>query len=103
MLSRKDRAGGEEVPLTPLEFDNLVCVADALLDPDGWSAGYTAVNAVAFGLPIVCRPGAVARTRQSAAILTLLGETRTIAASASAYVEIVERIARAWMSRRTFS
>ena len=79
--------------LTPLEFDNLVCVADALLDPDGWSAGYTAVNAVAFGLPIVCRPGAVARTRQSAAILTLLGETRTIAASASAYVEIVERIA----------
>lgn len=80
--------------LMPIEFDNLVSVCDALLDPIGWSAGYTAVNAIAFGLPMLCLPGTLFRTRQSAAMLGRLGETRTIAASEAEYVEIAVRLAR---------
>jgi predicted O-linked N-acetylglucosamine transferase (SPINDLY family) len=80
--------------LDRIEFNNLLVVSDALLDPIGWSGGYTAIIAIAAVLPIVCMSGPVFRTRQSAGMLRMLGETRTIAHSEEEYVAIAERLAR---------
>ena len=86
---------GVELPeLNPTEFRNLLSVSDALLDSHGWTAGYTALDAIACGLPIITTMGGPFRTRQAGAMLTLMGETRTIAADVAGCVAVATRLAR---------
>jgi predicted O-linked N-acetylglucosamine transferase (SPINDLY family) len=72
-----------------------------VLDGIGWSGCNTTFEAVAIGLPVVTWPGALMRMRHSAAILTQMGVTETIAGSADDTVEIAVRLGRdpAWRAR----
>ena len=85
---------GVELPeLNPTEFRNLLCVSDALLDSHGWTAGYTALDAIACGTPIITTMGRPFRTRQAGAMLTLMGEARTIGRDVHECVAIATRLA----------
>ncbi len=66
--------------------------ANLYLDTIGWSGGNTTLEAVAHALPVVTLPGTFMRGRHSAAILTHIGVTETIADSEDAYVELAARL-----------
>lgn len=66
--------------------------ADLYLDTIGWSGGNTTLEAVAHALPVVTLPGTFMRGRHSAAILTHIGVTETIADSEDAYVDLAARL-----------
>ena len=87
------RHGAELPELNPTEFRNLLSLSDALLDSHGWTAGYTALEAIACGTPIITVMGRPFRTRQAGAMLTLLGETRTIGRDVDECVAIATRLA----------
>lgn len=80
--------------LNKIEFPNVMTLCDALLDAHGWTAGYTALDAIACGVPIVTLEGEYFRTRQASAMLRLMGETRTIGANTPDCVAIALRLAR---------
>ena len=71
---------------------NLAC--DVMLDSLYWSGGNTSLDAIACGLPVVTRPGAYMRGRQSAGMLTLLGLEELVVGSDEAYVELALRLGR---------
>ncbi len=73
-------------------FIDAVRQCDALLDTIGWSGGKSTLDCLAHGAPIVTLPGRFLRGRHSAAILTRLGVTDTIAESVDAYVAIAARL-----------
>ncbi len=82
------------LPSMPEErFIDAVRQSDALLDTIGWSGGKSTLDCLsAHDAPIVTLPGAFLRGRHSAAILTRLGVTDTIAESLDAYVAIAARL-----------
>lgn len=71
---------------------SLTWAADVFLSPLDWSGGTSTLDAVAYGIPVVTYPGEFARGRHSAAILTQLGATETIAASPDDYGAIAVRL-----------
>ncbi len=71
---------------------NLAC--DVMLDSLYWSGGNTSLDAIACGLPVVTRPGALMRGRQSAGMLSLMGLDELVVDSAEAYVETALRLGR---------
>lgn len=80
--------------LSPGRYAALNAQAHVYLDSVGWSGGNTTLEAVAHGLPVVTWPRGLMRGRHSAAILTALGVTDTVADSADAYVDIAVRLGR---------
>ncbi len=58
---------------SPGEFWNLMRISDVFLDTVAHSGGRTTLQAIACGLPIVTVRGALARQRQSSAMLDRLG------------------------------
>jgi CRISPR-associated protein Csy1 len=71
---------------------NAVC--DVMLDSVHWSGGNTSIDALAAGLPVVTRPGALMRGRQSAAMLAAMGLPQLVAADDAAYVETAVALGR---------
>ncbi len=75
-------------------FVGTVRLADILLDSIGWSGGKSTLDALAEAPVIVTHPGKLMRGRHTAAILTCIGVTETIAATIDDYVAIAIRLAR---------
>ena len=71
---------------------NLAC--DVMLDSLYWSGGNTSLDAIACGLPVVTRPGALMRGRQSAGMLSLMGLGELAVDSDEAYVDKALRLGR---------
>ena len=80
--------------LSPGRYASLNDQAHVYLDSVGWSGGNTTLEAVAHGLPVVTWPRGLMRGRHSAAILSKLGVTSTVADGADAYVDIATRLGR---------
>ncbi len=82
--------------LPRMEYDHylqLVQLADVFLDPPGsWSAGITAIEAIACALPLVTLPGNFLRNRQAYGLLARLGATETVAADEEHYVALAARL-----------
>ncbi len=77
--------------------------SDVFLDSLDWSGGNSTLEAVAYGLPVVTRPGKLMRGRHSSAILQQLGVTATIAQTEAEYVDIAVRLGLDAAWRRTIS
>ncbi len=90
-------------PMDRATFIQLMMLSDVFLDTVRWSGGHTALEALAVGLPIVTWPRGAMRGRHSAAFLTALGVTTTIAHNAEAYVDIAARLAADTPWRREVS
>lgn len=77
---------------------NRLC--DVMLDASRWSGGNTSLDALAAGLPIVTRPGAMMRGRQSMFMLQALGVPELVAEHEAAYLDLALRVAHdaAWRS-----
>jgi protein O-GlcNAc transferase len=67
-------------------------LADVYLDSIGWSGCNSTLEAISCNLPIVTLPGNLMRGRHSAAILTMMGLTETIASSLDEYIELAVRL-----------
>ncbi len=81
-------------PMTQERFLGSVAVADIVLDSLGWSGGKSTLDALAVSPVIVTHPGPLMRGRHTAAILTRIGITETIAETVDDYVAIAVRLAR---------
>jgi protein O-GlcNAc transferase len=79
-------------PQDPPHYAGLNAACDVYLDSLEWSGGNTTLEAVASGLPIVTLPGRLMRGRHSAAILTMMGVTETIARDKDDYVALAARL-----------
>jgi protein O-GlcNAc transferase len=88
-------------PQDPPHYAGLNAACDVYLDSLEWSGGNTTLEAVAAGLPVVTLPGRLMRGRHSAAILTMMGVTETIARSNDDYVSLAARLGTdpAWRRR----
>ena len=73
-------------------YAGLNAASDVYLDSLEWSGGNTTLEAAAAGLPIVTLPGRLMRGRHSAAILTMMGITETIARDKDDYVALAVRL-----------
>jgi predicted O-linked N-acetylglucosamine transferase (SPINDLY family) len=67
-------------------------ISDVFLDSFGWSGGITSIDAIACDLPIVTCPGNLMRSRQSYAMLNMIGVTETIAKDIEEYVKIAVKL-----------
>jgi len=85
------------------DYLNLLLVSDVFLDSLNWSGGLTALDAIAYGLPMVTLPGEYMRGRQSYGMLTQLGVTETIARDKDQYVELAVELGRDKQRRKTVS
>lgn len=74
------------------DFLSLNLAADVLLDSMEWSGGKTTLEALTCGLPAVTLPGRFMRGRHTAAMLTMMDATGTIAENKSTYCEIAIRL-----------
>lgn len=81
------------VELLPLrayaEFLGGVQAADLVLDTPWFSGGSTSLDALGVGTPIVTLEGTMARGRQTAGMLRLLGVDELIVTDSDAYVDLV--------------
>ena len=87
------------LPSMPQErFIDAIRQCDVLLDTIGWSGGKSTLDSLAHDAPIVTLPGHFMRGRHTAAILTRMGVTETVAASVDGYVDIAVQLAcdRGW-------
>lgn len=82
IVPRQDKVG----------FASLNYNADVFLDTLDWSGDNTALHAIAFGLPIVTRPGQWMRGRHAYAFLRVLQVEATIARDEAEYVAIAVRL-----------
>ncbi len=87
-------------PVDAADFFSLLRAGDVYLDSVGWSGGNTTLEAVTCGLPIVTLRGRLMRGRHSAAILTRVGATDCIAATADDYVNLSVALADPEARRR---
>jgi predicted O-linked N-acetylglucosamine transferase (SPINDLY family) len=76
------------------EFSAAIGAADVFLDSLGWSGCNSALEALAHDLPIVTWAGPLMRGRHSAAILTAMEATETLARDLDDYVAIAARLAK---------
>jgi protein O-GlcNAc transferase len=83
------------LPLLPhAEFRSALAVADVMLDTPAFSAGSSALDALAVGLPSIAEEGGFLRGRQSAAMLRLVGVPELVVENAQRYVEEALRVGR---------
>ncbi len=68
-------------------------LADAMLDPPGWSGGKSTLDCLPRHPAIVTWPGTFMRGRHTAAILRQIGCEATIASNADEYVSMAARLA----------
>jgi CRISPR-associated protein Csy1 len=81
------------LPLMPRQrYLQVARCCQAMLDCRYWSGGNTALDAFAVGLPVVARPGATMRSRQSTGLLQAMGLHELIAATESAALDITSRL-----------
>jgi predicted O-linked N-acetylglucosamine transferase (SPINDLY family) len=80
--------------LARTEFRSALAVADVMLDTPEFSAGSSALDALAVGLPIIAEEGGFMRGRQSAAMLRMVGVPELVADGAQRYVEQALRVAQ---------
>ncbi len=80
--------------LDPPRYFALNGRSDVFLDTIDWSAGQSAREALACGLPVVTLPGEFARGRFTQAFLRQIGLPETIAASLDEYVDIAAALGR---------
>jgi protein O-GlcNAc transferase len=80
--------------LEQLQFIAATGLCDVYLDSAGWAGFNSALEAIAFDLPIVTFPLDRLRSRHSVALLKRMGIEETIATSADDYVAIASRLAR---------
>lgn len=80
--------------LDPERYNAINHLSDVFLDTVGWSGCNSTFEALARNLPVVTLPGKFMRGRHSAAILTMMGMTETIAESINDYVEIAVKLAK---------
>jgi protein O-GlcNAc transferase len=78
-------------------------LSDIYLDSIGWSGGNTTLEAIACNLPIVTFPGSLMRSRHSAAILTMMEITDTIAATLDDYIDLAIHLGKDAELRRNIS
>jgi len=85
-------------PMPQAGFLATVGLSDVLLDSIGWSGGRSTLDCLSRDRPIVTLPGALMRSRHTAAILTRMGLTETIAHSVDEYVALAVRLGQepAW-------
>jgi protein O-GlcNAc transferase len=81
-------------PMPQENFLGTIRLADVMLDSIGWSGGKSTLDALAESPAIVTQTGTLMRGRHTAAILTLIGVTETIADTTDEYVDIAVRLAR---------
>ena len=75
-------------------FVAAIGACDVVLDTIGWSGGKSTLDGLAQALPVVTLPGALMRSRHTAAILARIGATETIAGSVDEYVAMAVRLGR---------
>ncbi len=80
---------------------NTLC--DAMLDTTRWSGGNTALDAIASGLPIVTRPGAFMRARQTTGMYAVMGLADAVAADDADYVARAAALATDGSHRSAFA
>jgi len=78
--------------LDPGKYHALNNVSDIYLDSLGWSGCNSTLEAIACNIPIITLPGNLMRGRHSAAILTMMGVTETIASTIDEYIELAVRL-----------
>jgi predicted O-linked N-acetylglucosamine transferase (SPINDLY family) len=85
-------------PMTFARFNAVARLSDIFLDSIGWSGFNSMLESLAWDLPPVILPGPMMRGRHSAAVMTMMGVTETVAANTDAYVDIAARLAldRTW-------
>jgi protein O-GlcNAc transferase len=90
-------------PVDHATYLRLNQLSDVMLDTVHWSGGNTSLDALAMGLPVVTRPGALMRGRQSQAMLGILGVPELVTADFEAHVETTVRLGRDADERRALS
>jgi len=78
--------------LTREGYSTLMCNADLLLDPIGFSGANTTLQAIGCGLPVVTREGKFQRTKHASAILRTLGIEELITYTEEEYISLVEKL-----------
>jgi protein O-GlcNAc transferase len=98
LMSARGLAPRQQIKFLPMlpraEFRSALAVADVMLDAPNFSAGSSALDALAAGLPIVAEEGRFMRGRQSAAMLRMVGVPELVVPDERRYVEAALRIAR---------
>jgi protein O-GlcNAc transferase len=89
--------------LDPGAYHAINSLSDIRLDTIGWSGCNSTFEAIACDLPIITLPGKLMRQRHSAAILTAMGITETIASSLNEYIELAVRLGRDPLLRKQIS
>lgn len=79
-------------PLDRKSYQALNLISDAYLESIGWSGCNSALEALSCNLPVVTLPGRLMRSRDSFAILTMMGVTETVASTLDEYIEIAVRL-----------
>jgi protein O-GlcNAc transferase len=74
-----------------------------MLDTVHWSGGNTSLDALASGLPVVTRPGALMRSRQSRAMLEIVGAPELVAPDFEGQVATAVRVGRDPEARRALA
>ncbi len=81
-------------PMPQDQFLGTIRLSDIMLDSIGWSGGKSTLDALAEDPVIVTHAGPMMRGRHTAAVLTRIGVTETIAATVDDYVAVAVRLAR---------
>jgi predicted O-linked N-acetylglucosamine transferase (SPINDLY family) len=74
--------------MEPEEFAAAAKLMDVFVDSIGWSGFNSTLESLEYDMPVVTFPRESMRSRHSAAVLTRMGVTETIAKSADDFVEI---------------
>lgn len=74
------------------DYFSLIMLSDVFLDTIGFSGGFTSLDAIACGLPIVTLPTELMRGRQSYGMLNIINLTETIAWNEQEYVKIAIKL-----------
>ena len=85
------------------QYHAMNCLVDIYLDSIGWSGGNTTLEAIACNLPVVTLPGKLMRGRHSAAILSMMGMTETIAKTLDEYIELAVKLGKDLKWRKQIS
>jgi predicted O-linked N-acetylglucosamine transferase (SPINDLY family) len=76
------------------KFISATGLCDVYLDSIGWSGCNSALEALAYDLPIVTLPLDLMRSRHCSAFLKMMGVTETIAGSLDDFISIASRLAK---------